>query len=486
MQDTDRTILGRRVTRRRFLTIAGTSAVAVAVTQPLFSSQALAAPLTRFDVGGLTATSPTIKSFIAGIKAMRMLPKTDPTSWQYQAAIHGYAPITSSPPTAWGTCQHGNEFFWSWHRMYLYWFERIVRKKSGDSSWTIPFWAWDSPSELQIPALFREKKKLPTLYSVNRLPAMNAGAMLTAVETSTTSAFMATSFWTGTGSGAVEQFSYPHNHVHVAVGAGFADPTVTALDPLFWLHHSNCDRLWEAWRGSSGGSDPTSDLGWTGKTWTFFDENGKAVTMSDCDVVNAAQQLKYRYQGGPTLAVEMCPNLVARMLPHFAVFPLSISIPPLGAQPVRVPLQIPADARQKLMNIAADPSKTVYLHLEDVTAPTQPGAVWAAFVGPPSAPSAAVLSGAQPADAQDPYFVGAVSLFVNGVQDEMDMRAQVALPLNKALLASRNASTLEITFVTQGVMLNGVQVRPQVRASVNIGKATILVETHTAGNAKSQ
>jgi hypothetical protein len=486
MQDADRTILRRRVTRRRFLTIAGTSAVAAAVTQPLFSSQALAAPLTRFDVGGLTATSKTIASYIAGIKAMRMLPITDKTSWKYQAAIHGYGPIVASPPTAWGTCQHGNPFFWSWHRMYLYWFERIVRKQSGDPGWTLPFWAWDS-GELAIPALFREKKKLPTLYSSNRLPAMNAGGTLTASTVSTKKALKAKLFTTSGSTGANDMFAGPHNNVHNEVGAGFSVFATTALDPLFWLHHCNCDRLWEVWRGKSGHSDPTSDLGWGSKTWTFFDENGKAVTMSSCDVVNTAQALKYRYQGVATPAAELCPNLtVCCVTPHFTVFPLSITIPPLGAQPIRVPLQIPADARQKLMSIAADPSKTVYLHLGDVTAATAPGAVWAAFVGPPSAPIAAVLSGAQPANPESPYFVGTVSLFVNGVQDEMGGRAQIALPLNEALLASHSAPMLEITFVTQGVLLNGVHVRPEVRANVNIGKATILIETQTAGNAKSQ
>ena len=38
----------------------------------------------------------------------------------------------------------------------------------------------------------------------------------------------------------------PHDHVHVDVGAGglMSDPRTAALDPIFWLHHANIDRLW--------------------------------------------------------------------------------------------------------------------------------------------------------------------------------------------------------------------------------------------------
>jgi len=205
--------------------------------------------------------------------------------------------------------------------------------------------------------------------------------------------------------------------------------------------------------------------------------------MNSCDVVNTAKQLKYRYQGGPSLTAENCPIIkVVCCLPHIVVFPFSIPrIPPLGAQPVRVPLPIPPETRQRLTRVAADPSKRVFLHLQDMTAPTQPGGVWAVFVGPPSEPSAAVLGGSQPASVEDPYFIGTVTLFVNGVQNEMGGAAEIALPLNAALLASRNAQTLEITFVQQGVLLNGVQVRPQLRASLNIGKATIIVESEKSG-----
>jgi len=30
--------------------------------------------------------------------------------------------------TLWNSCQHGSYYFLSWHRMYLYYFERILAK----------------------------------------------------------------------------------------------------------------------------------------------------------------------------------------------------------------------------------------------------------------------------------------------------------------------------------------------------------------------
>ena len=59
-----------------------------------------------------------------------------------------------------------------------------------------------------------------------------------------------TGFHTGGGDNG-ELENLPHNRVHVRIGGqnGFmSDPATAALDPIFWLHHCNIDRLWEVWR----------------------------------------------------------------------------------------------------------------------------------------------------------------------------------------------------------------------------------------------
>jgi hypothetical protein len=71
---------------------------------------------------------PTIQAYGQAVSVMKGRPASDPTSWLYQANIHGTnTPVGSWPAGApWSTCDHGFHFL-SWHRMYLFFFERIVR-----------------------------------------------------------------------------------------------------------------------------------------------------------------------------------------------------------------------------------------------------------------------------------------------------------------------------------------------------------------------
>jgi tyrosinase len=42
-----------------------------------------------------------------------------------------------------------------------------------------------------------------------------------------------------------------------------SNPTIAALDPIFWLHHANIDRLWEVWlKRRPGHENPTHDAAW--------------------------------------------------------------------------------------------------------------------------------------------------------------------------------------------------------------------------------
>ena len=148
-------------------------------------------------------------------------------------------------------------------------------------------------------------------------------------------------------------------------------------------------------------------------------------------------------------------------------------IPPieLKADPVSFPIEL-KEIRDRITPFLESKAETLLLELDDVEAETQPGAVWAVFVGLPA--------GAE-ADAKSPHFVGQLALFGRGVRDEKHHEykpAHFAYPINRALQASlrANADRVNVTFVPLGIVIDGKPSRPEVKAPVRIGRASLSVE----------
>jgi hypothetical protein len=448
--------------RRRFL-VTTTAAVAGAT---LFDVRELMAgpTFTRLDVGGLSATSPTLVSYAKAIKAMQALPSTNPLSWAYQAAIHGTTLSGSHP--AWNTCQHGTIYFWSWHRMYLYWFERIIRKMSGDANFALPFWNYEAATERKLPAPFRNSAS--TLYVSNRGAGWNAGTASLAASAVATSGFMPTVPYYNAQSGCE---STPHAAVHVSVGGWMGFVPTAAQDPIFYLHHSNIDRLWNAWLKQGGGrSNPLSDNAWKTTKFLFFDENGAQKWMTGCDVLRAQEQLNYVYQNEPPQVKQYCLKLLPWWVFELAVIkqlPL-IKLPP-GPDPAPYELDI-RELRSRLLAAAKDPATDVTLELEGVEADRQPNVYWEVYAGLPkgTAPSS-----------ESAHYVGNIALFGHGIHDEHQhdgfAPASFSFKLDRALqatLAASDSGSTTLTFVPRGAVIKGERT-PAAEANVTIGKVQL-------------
>jgi tyrosinase len=458
-------------TRREFLITAGAAAASASIvgTSLIDAPAVNAATFTRRNVVNLNTSSSVLISYSKAITAMQALPTTNPLSWAYQAAIHG----TTLPGsyTAWNTCTHGSYFFWAWHRMYLYWFERIIRKMAGDPTWALPFWDWTTNRTL--PAPFQQGTTLGNLFTSNRHAAINNGSgSLPTGDVSYSTAF---SFHDFTQASASLE-GIPHGQVHVDVGGWMGSVPTAAQDPIFFLHHCNIDRLWNLWLAQGSRSDPLNDTTWKTTTFTFFDENGNPVTNKACDVLRAAAQLNYTYEGEPT---QVAPNCLRLIIPWWIwkeIILINWPIPPivLKGDIVRVPLDL-STISDKMLAAIRQPNTRVVLKLEGIEAPTNPGGSWEVYLG---APAGAALT------TDNPAYLGNVVLFGSGIRSEIHhgtfTPASFTYPLNPKLvatLAQNPKSTL--TFAPHGILINGKPSPPQMLAPITIKSVSMAVGTET-------
>jgi tyrosinase len=358
-----------------------------------------------------TFTPAQITTLRNGVAAMKAKPVTDPTSWLYQANIHG---TTDTPAqTAWSTCRHDSLLFLAWHRMYLYYFERILRKASGDPSFNLPYWNYSDAAQRFLPLPFRSPANATNpLFVSQRAPGINNGTtQLSSSAVSFANAFSFINFDTSSLSFSARLSGTPHGVVHTSIGGstGFMSFFSTAgRDPIFWLHHANIDRLWNRWLAQGGGrTNPTTNTTWMNTKFTFFNENGSPVQMSGSQVVSTARNLCYRYDDDPPLF----PVIVARR-------PLSLEGDPppeevarseaaveLSAAPVRVSLPVPANALQR--GLTAEPEGLVLLELDEISFDRFPGIYYEVYVGLPE--------GEEP-DPESIHYAGNLQFF--GVSEE--------------------------------------------------------------------
>jgi hypothetical protein len=78
----------------------------------------------------------------------------------------------------------------------------------------------------------------------------------------------------GFGQNLFDTLEGQHNNVHNWVGGHMADATTTAFDPVFFLHHTFIDYIWERFRQKirQQGTDPTTDYAWP-MPFAFGDRN---------------------------------------------------------------------------------------------------------------------------------------------------------------------------------------------------------------------
>ncbi|MBV8694797.1 MAG: tyrosinase family protein [Ktedonobacteraceae bacterium] len=445
---------------------------------------------TRRNIYSLLPDGPEIAAFRRGVAAMQARSPDDPTSLLYQANIHGTDDPTPNP--AWSQCQHGSFFFLSWHRMYIYWFERILQAASGDPSLTLPYWNYSDPAQRALPLVFRQPSDTSNPLYVpepQRAPGINDGARLPASVVSFSSAFRFVNFLDSDGSGLSfggqqvsepahflfphgQLESQPHDVVHTTVGGEqgwMSDPNFAAQDPIFWLHHANIDRLWKRWLDQGGGRANPTDNAWNTFSFTFFDENGQQVTMSGRDIVDTVGQLNYNYDDDPA-------NIPTPSLAH-QVTALALAggtgagpfkttlgasegtnMIELGTQPVKVTVPMEDATRNRVAAMVAAPvvSNRVVLNLEGIHIDRMPAVTYEVYINLPED---------QQPDYQSHYYVGSLGFFAfkpHGGAHAAHMQGQQPggkrsfdITGNVQALHQRGewqGRPVEVTFITSGLL----------------------------------
>jgi tyrosinase len=290
----------------------------------------------RKNVWKLKPSDKTLVLYEGAVAAMKRKPIADATSWRFQGAIHEYRRATDPfarrgevLPSAldqrrfWNQCQHGSWYFLSWHRMYLHHFETIVaaevKKIEPSFEWALPYWNYSDdgdPNARLLPPAFRSARKADgtenALFVGNRTPAANAGRQFADdADVALTGPlrerdFVSLSFGTGFGGpqtgfmhgggliGSVE--AAPHGSMHMALSGFMGAFNTAALDPIFWLHHCNIDRLWQVWLDRDAAHTNPATVWPTSVSFAFRNVSGAAVTMTSRQVANTkAAPLSYSY-----------------------------------------------------------------------------------------------------------------------------------------------------------------------------------------------
>lgn len=453
---------------------------------------------------------PAIYAYARGVQVL--IDRTDadqfdPIGWQYQSDIHG---TTVNLDNFRNQCQHFCWFFLPWHRMYLQWFERIIRSAIADlddvdeqtkTTWALPYWNYssDDAARRRLPQAFLDTT-LPDGVTPNPLwvPGrnLNDGSSLPVSDVDLTSALAPVDF-AGIGgfAGGRTGFSHggedpgsamgplegtPHGAVHVGVGGLMGSFNTAALDPIFWLHHANIDRIWEIWRTMPDRTNTTEAAWLTGVTFHFHDENRATLTETVQEVLDTKTQLSYRYEDitAPVALEGLMPTAPAPENPPELVG-ASDSAVALAGETTNVSFGIAPPIGP--LAAEAAPVSRAFLRIEDVTSAAPVGVTYKVYLN---------VGGEEPT-VDDDHFVGVAAFF--GIEETSNpdnehgglrLAFDITGLYRRFSAEGRWSDQISVTFVPQYVepaadpiRLPGAQASaPQEPGNARVGRVSVFLQ----------
>ena len=423
--------------------------------------------------------------FFGAIHGEYVTPDTDPGAFPGWGHLPGVPQVPTTPlptdsiiATYWNQCQHQSWFFPPWHRGYLAALEAQLRvdiqKKGGPSTWALPYWDYFGPdTAFDIPPAFTQPKMpdgsdnalfvtarygpngdnvvyVPTPAGLEKRPVLPPATFFGPVTDTCLSNTVYTGsdgntplpgfggplsgYWHGGNYPSGNLEGDPHNLTHVYLGGILsdteyglmADPGLAALDPIFYLHHANIDRMWAVWNADPSNTNPT-DPNWLSgpaasgehefvmpmpgmKTWRFAPKDVSSLSQMDYTYENLkptpavnllAQRMGRLGQAAPTRAAGAAPGRRTVEL----VGSNETALPIKGASTsttVKLDPEVRSRVSASLAAASAEPAPDrVYLNLENVRG-TRDATALSVFINLPE--------GSNPADHPE-LLAGTVGLF---------------------------------------------------------------------------
>ncbi|MFH6994433.1 tyrosinase family protein [Flavobacterium sp. FlaQc-48] len=279
-----------------------------------------------------------LQAMNVAFKKMREMGCENGLSWYYQGAIHNIpteingknelcAKYQSSKDKlwAWADCTHNGTQnaslnFLLWHRLYTWHLEKIVRELSGKKDFALPYWNYGSVKTDDNIMAQGTRDKSSSLYEAARYNILNAGKPILSSQVEAIQLALdelrTNPRFAGDYGFSKKLEGSPHGFMHNLIGGGYASPKETyynqiyqrnmsglmanvnsaGFDPIFWLHHSMVDRIWESWDASVYGKRPSlEELKANPWPYEFIAPNGQRITYTMEEVYKIVFNLDYKY-----------------------------------------------------------------------------------------------------------------------------------------------------------------------------------------------
>ncbi|MGB5818696.1 MAG: tyrosinase family protein [Saonia sp.] len=299
--------------RRDFLRQAGWSTLGLS-TLPLLSSSLASCEnasgqkpqktisgnlVVRKNIADIPVNDPEIKLFKDAINILKKRSEVsplDPMGWQAHAMLHATFCATS----IYANQVHYNWYVWPWHRLYLWSMEQKLQKAVNEPKLALHYWDWTKANT--IPEHYWGDERNP-LFNVTRLVGpedeipkdfINVGAGFRAAHYKTFGGYPAIKKRGEAQLDGLAEQSF-HNNIHNWIGGQMATFTESGFEPIFYAHHGNCDRIWDAWKAYSPNNILPEEEEWLEKRLFATDGNGRPIDFKIKELLNS-EDLGYKFE----------------------------------------------------------------------------------------------------------------------------------------------------------------------------------------------